>query len=693
VGFILNRVVTTAPEKIAEREPDESLVETVEKIFPEEKKKRVHWWKRKKRREELQRIVEEEAKGTKFSAMPNRGTAAAATREELTEFKADFASRWDKTRLLAEKFFGRGSRRSFTELFEEEAFQKALVFGGKKVKKLGGGEYGEAFLYETEFLGEKLSYVVKSSKKGLDVSIDDIARNKTALQREYVALSDIQGDITPTAYGMREGNLYMEYMPGKTLKQLKVEGAEVPSSVYKEVEEQAFSMAQKGYYNLDIKNLSNVLFDPETRKTSWIDFGLAGINRNPEESFLEMQKNIFFTSQAVSSSAKYTPSPFGMKFSAMPNRGSAAAEVREQLTEFKKDFASRWDSARKIAVEIFGGAEKEAFGKLRQSEFFREAIKTSVSSTEGKLLGKPGVFGEVRSYTAGFSHGGKDYSLEFAVKRLKGGANDYSRASLRAEAKALEAVGEDVAPSLYGMGKGFGVGDEAIVMEKFHGKTLERRRFSKRQKQQLREGIEKAHQKGISHMDLHTANIMEVETAQGKQIGIIDWGLSNRISNPELDRIGGVFDIFQPQLSKAYRQAGGVGELTPEILEQSIDTSRAMAYAKKAPYKTHGFYNSLINLKELMEAGEVYTPERAKKVTQLAQNVFELAKGVSISNKAIADSADLGLAFMKTERGSKTLRKSSHHVGSVPFTSAQGAGKRHSKSMASVPGGSTGTVR
>lgn len=213
----------------------------------------------------------------KFPAMGDSGTFAAGMRAELTEFKADFASRWDTFKHLAAKM--------------TSAQSTSILKAGKRIKSLGQGQYGEAFLHEAMIEGKQFKYVVKEAKFPKDapefMRAKVLAKNQRSLGYENKALQEIQGDIMPSAYHYdpsEGGRLYMEYMPGKTLKELAKEGSDDYAKIIRDMSEEIEKTAGKGWSNIDIHE-GNIMYDPVSKRTSWIDWGMA--RPGPREASME----------------------------------------------------------------------------------------------------------------------------------------------------------------------------------------------------------------------------------------------------------------------------------------------------------------------------------------------------------------------------------------------------------------------
>jgi endonuclease YncB( thermonuclease family)/serine/threonine protein kinase len=259
--------------------------------------------------------------------------------------------------------------------------------------------------------------------------------------------------------------------------------------------------------------------------------------------------------------------------------------VAQHVRHFNTDFGSSWDIMRSIAKGLYKDADPEdAFRMLKENPAFRASIQEALD-TGGSKLGS-GLTADVYSHRVSFKHGLADLPEEFDVitkqyttSRLKqqsvdsmfgsldldlqrdlrsspekyagwlknaesvaeGQAKGVIRQSVAAETEALNKLGGLNAPSLYGKGEDFGFGSNTIIMERFKGKTLEpisekipggfletRTPLSESEGLDLFNFMKKAHSKDISHTDLHSGNIMRVETPDGPKIGVIDWGMSNR---------------------------------------------------------------------------------------------------------------------------------------------------------------------
>lgn len=302
-----------------------------------------------------------EKRGLKFSAMPDlsEGSAAARIREALTEFKGDFASRWDKFKHLASKLFKKG--KTSADVLE----------AGKRHGRLGDpGAYGEAYLHSTVFEKHGIEYAVKEARvpktsTGVSFAEKALRRNREALEEEFNALAELKGDIMPSAYYFDpsgSGKLYMELMPGKPLKAFEKTGElgeETVRSIFREVRQEVRAVASKGFENVDI-HLGNIMFDLKTKKTSWIDFGMAKRITDEPKGIAEarMMDNVDYWEKRMLDAGKKkeeelmkkTLGKHQVRRNAEMSRGQAAAKLREQEAKYpgaKVPHVTAKDAARK----------------------------------------------------------------------------------------------------------------------------------------------------------------------------------------------------------------------------------------------------------------------------------------------------------------------------------------------------------
>lgn len=243
-------------------------------------------------------IYQKLGNGVKFSAMPNRGTAAASIRGQLTEFKEDFASRWDKLKNIASKIYGH-SDDAYKKLLGSEEFKKALS-SGEQIGLLGKGAFGEAYKYKSNIQGHEFEYVMKSTLKEHESIPKSLARGQRALKTEEEALKTISGDIMPSLYGSDKNKIFMEYMPGKTIRDIQASGQTIDIDIKKELESQMTDIAKKGYMNFDI-NPGNIMYDPQSKRMSWIDFGMSMKGIDEKQALDKMKEAFNFNSDTWSS--------------------------------------------------------------------------------------------------------------------------------------------------------------------------------------------------------------------------------------------------------------------------------------------------------------------------------------------------------------------------------------------------------
>jgi predicted Ser/Thr protein kinase len=182
------------------------------------------------------------------------GGVAGATRAENT----GFGSGWDVAR-----WFARKAGMEHGKFLRSSVFRGALS-RGKKVRRLGEGAQGTVDLYETTLMGRKFPFVKKTAREWEDTTA-----------REAWFTEKLQEGIVPSVYGKGKGSLYLEYMEGETLGALAGRGYSLPESVWRDITGQAKRSLKQGIYNEDIINAENILFNPATGRTSWIDWGLA----------------------------------------------------------------------------------------------------------------------------------------------------------------------------------------------------------------------------------------------------------------------------------------------------------------------------------------------------------------------------------------------------------------------------------
>lgn len=212
---------------------------------------------------------------------------------------SDFGSKWNPLKTLAKAIF-KSDRKPFESLIKSSGFQKALE-EGTVLKELGQGRFGTALLVETTYKGQKFKYVKKNIKGIENPFLETISEAKRieVLKSEFETLKKVEGGIAPSAYGhsTRKNELYMELMPGKPVEDLREELSESAiDQIRKEIDE----VSKRGIENPDI-HAGNIMYDPETSKVSWIDWGLARekkdaslevMNKALDEKVLKVNKEI-----------------------------------------------------------------------------------------------------------------------------------------------------------------------------------------------------------------------------------------------------------------------------------------------------------------------------------------------------------------------------------------------------------------
>ena len=315
------------------------------------------------------------------------------------------------------------------------------------------------------------------------------------------------------------------------------------------------------------------------------------------------------------------------KYPAMQDHGMSAS-IRQQHTEFKKDFASRWDPMRKIATEIFGDSP-QSFSKLRQLPEFQSALKSGMEG-EKKLLGS-GLTANSYLHKTKFEYSGKSYEFEFVSKKARtadeiflseGGIASETQAQRLREMtlgeyfpkekvalRQLEDTENSLSPSLYGRA------EDSILMEKFNiVEGFKEQPMTTREYESLNKFIDEAHSKNITHTDLHASNLVRVKTASGEtEAAILDWGMTNRFENEYIvsQRTEEVIkDISKQSLGK---------EVSLQEYAKLADKKRIDAYYRRNPERVHH-----------MGVNALFRNNEAD-IRKAANEVFKTAGGKDIS--------------------------------------------------------------
>lgn len=325
------------------------------------------------------------------------------------------------------------------------------------------------------------------------------------------------------------------------------------------------------------------------------------------------------------------------KFPGMQDHGMSAG-IREQHTEFKKDFASRWDPMRKIAADIFGEGS-DSFSKLRQLPEFQSALQTGLKG-EKKLLGS-GLTADSFLHKAQFKYSGKTYDFEFVSKKAKSAEDIFlSEGGLMSEQEAnnlrqmtlseffpkekialrqLEDVENSLSPSLYGRA------EDSILMEKFNViEGFKQKQMTKEEYEFLSQFLKEAHDKNITHTDLHSSNLVRVKTETGEiEAAVLDWGLSNRFEN-------------EFAISRRKR------EIIEEMSEKSIGRKVSMQeYAKMADKKRiEAYYKGETSREHHLGINAILGRNKVD-MEEAVNEVLKSTGGSDVLTKKNSDSASL----------------------------------------------------
>lgn len=235
------------------------------------------------------------------------GGEAAKLRKKMT----DFGSGYDRVRALA-KMAGK----TFEEFIESAGFKKALS-EAKVVKRLKAGEFGYTELLETTlqgaegpetfrfirktveeargkaFLEKHLSSAAEQRARQIYQSptMEDIKATEQFLRKRYSAIVDpaheasmlrkvteLEAETIPSYYGSRANEILMEYMPGQQVSDVILGGAGENltkaqlARVGEAVQRDIGLLSKHKLINEDL-HLGNLIYNPETGHTAWIDMG------------------------------------------------------------------------------------------------------------------------------------------------------------------------------------------------------------------------------------------------------------------------------------------------------------------------------------------------------------------------------------------------------------------------------------
>jgi hypothetical protein len=219
--------------------------------------------------------------------------------EKMRKILTEFGSGWDPLKAVAKRMYKNiGEKEAFKRLRRSEVFKSALK-EAVEVKELSSGSFGTTYLMEGAIKGEKFKFVKKLPESELseqfaafNPNVPDRPKRIAALKKEHKAMPFVEEKISPSVYGYdkEENALFMELMPGKTIHELLQEGKEVDlGELRKTIKDAIKETTKKGIKNTDI-HTGNIMLDPETRKLSWIDWGLAERNAKPTQEWIQKSR-------------------------------------------------------------------------------------------------------------------------------------------------------------------------------------------------------------------------------------------------------------------------------------------------------------------------------------------------------------------------------------------------------------------
>jgi len=311
-----------------------------------------------------------------------------------------------------------------------------------------------------------------------------------------------------------------------------IEAASALEQAYKSVGE-AFALGPKGLKRLDVAKAELDRLEAITTK-KWGRYGQAIFEEAEKETLLtklaKKQRTLFSkprggaatgVGRRVAEAGRRQPEvdPFaltqGLKFPGMPDEG-LGPQMRETITEFKKNFASRWDPLRKLATKLYKGLdEKAAFRKLTGSSEFQKALESAAIEDPFMSFGASGTIQLMKGSFKG---------QEFKFVRKLGTLGEQ-------EVAAMKAVEGTVGPSVYS------ASETAINMEYFAGELLgdvSQSRLAEISgvKNRARGVFEELHKAGFTHGDPNFGNLMLVRTPEGgREIGLLDFGRARKLSS------------------------------------------------------------------------------------------------------------------------------------------------------------------
>lgn len=272
------------------------------------------------------------------------GGIAEQKRKEMT----DFGSGYDPIRALA-KTMGK----TFEELVGSKGFREALT-GGKTVKELASGAFGKAELMEGMFEGQAFKFVRKTQHE-FEKSVDIIYKNSVArdknitrematefvqknwgFQKEAEAMRELGlTETVPSAYMESGKELFMEAMPGKSISEVFKSGGELPQEAQQAIYRTIDEAAQKKIMNMDI-HYGNLLYDPESQRMSWIDWGASTLQTPTSPGAIKSIMGKKVTPYISSSPAKSIPKVKELSAVAVKSRvaeGIASTKLKQNAEQ------------------------------------------------------------------------------------------------------------------------------------------------------------------------------------------------------------------------------------------------------------------------------------------------------------------------------------------------------------------------
>lgn len=204
----------------------------------------------------------------------------------------------------------------------------------------------------------------------------------------------------------------------------------------------------------------------------------------------------------------------------IPSRNSASntmdgmghSGIAHKLRKLLTPFGSKWDSMRNLVQG------SETFAEMIASKGFQKALSKS------KRVKELGAGAQGTAYLMKGQFRGQEFSFVRKIGQLH-----------EQEADMARMFQDQFAPTVYrSKTKGFRSNRSVIDMEHFEGQTFDSISRSAQTAadlpgasdyQKLGEAVTAIHARGISHMDLHSGNVMRTKSGE---VGIIDWGLAGK---------------------------------------------------------------------------------------------------------------------------------------------------------------------